>query len=95
MLAAGLEGIAENLDPGEPVSEQTYDWTRGSSHAARRPRNLLEAIEVIEAIDADPLVHDVLPAGFVREYVEMKHAEWESYHSEISAWERRRYLLDL
>ena len=26
LLAAGLEGVAEGLDPGDPVEDLTYDW---------------------------------------------------------------------
>ena len=63
MLAAGLEGIREGLDPGDPIEDITYDWKAGPPGAARLPRNLLEAIE---AFDADPLVHDVFPAAFVQ-----------------------------
>jgi len=49
LLAAGLEGIALGLDPGEPVEDITYDWTRtgptgGDVAATRLPRTLLEAI---------------------------------------------------
>ncbi|MEN3309839.1 MAG: glutamine synthetase [Micromonosporaceae bacterium] len=92
MLAAGLSGIAENLDPGEPVESLTYDWNPRAAGARRLPRNLLEAIE---AFEADPLVHEVYPAQFITAYVDMKHAEWEAYHAEVSTWERNRYLLDL
>jgi glutamine synthetase len=92
MLAAGLSGIAENLDPGEPVESLTYDWNPRASGARRLPRNLLEAIE---AFEADPLVHEVYPAQFIAAYVDMKHTEWEAYHAEVSTWERNRYLLDL
>ena len=92
MLAAGLEGIAEGLHPGDPVGANASEWTPGSATAPRLPRNLLEAIE---AFEADPLVHEVFPADFVSEYVAMKYDEWDSYHAEVSAWERKRYLLDL
>jgi len=92
MLAAGLEGIDEGYDPGPPVGENTSDWTPGTAAAPRLPRNLLEAID---AFDADPLTREVFPATFVSEYVAMKHAEWDSYHAQVSEWERRRYLLDL
>jgi glutamine synthetase len=92
MLAAGLEGIDEGYDPGTPVGENASDWTPGTAAAPRLPRNLLEAIE---AFDADPLTREVFPAAFVSEYVAMKYAEWDSYHAEVSEWERRRYLLDL
>jgi glutamine synthetase len=92
MLAAGLEGIRDRLDPGEPIEDLTYDWKAGPPGALRLPRNLLEAIESFEA---DPLVHDVFPEPFVREYAEMKHLEWDEYHAQVSDWERSRYLLNL
>jgi glutamine synthetase len=94
LLAAGLEGVAEGLDPGDPIEELTYDWTTsgptgGDVTATRLPRNLLEAIE---AFDADPLTHHVFPAEFVRAYVDMKVAEWDAYHTRVSEWERETYL---
>jgi glutamine synthetase len=57
--------------------------------ATRLPRTLLEAIE---AFAADPLTREVFPAQFVSAYVDMKLAEWEGYHSQVSEWERSTYL---
>jgi glutamine synthetase len=31
----------------------------------------------------------------VREYAEMKHLEWDTYHAQVSDWERSQYLLNL
>ena len=91
MLAAGLEGVRLCLDPGEPVGDLTYDWTRtGDAGGVRLPRNLQEAID---AFVEDPLVHEVYPAQFVSAYVEMKQREWDDYHTEVSDWERTKYLL--
>jgi glutamine synthetase len=94
LLAAGLEGVAEGLDPGDPVEDLTYDWSAsgpsgGDVRATRLPRNLLEAIE---AFDADSLTHRVFPPEFVRAYVDMKVAEWDAYHARVSEWERETYL---
>jgi glutamine synthetase len=90
LLAAGLEGVRAGWDPGDPVEDLVYDWGRsGPSGAARLPRNLLEAVE---AFEADPLTRDVFPPQFVEAYIEMKLAEWDAYHAEVSAWERRTYL---
>lgn len=88
MLAAGLEGIAEGLDPGDPVDMATYGWSE-KSDAVRLPRNLLEAID---AFEADPLTHEVFPATFVTEYADLKNREWNEYHSRVSEWERDKYL---
>ena len=94
LLAAGLEGVREGLDPGDPVEDLTYDWTAtgpsdGDVQATRLPRTLLEAIE---AFDADPLTHEVFPKQFVTAYVDMKVGEWDGYHSRVSEWERDTYL---
>jgi glutamine synthetase len=94
LLAAGLEGVREDLDPGEPIEDLTYDWTvsgpvGGDVRATRLPRTLLEAIE---AFAVDPLSHSVFREEFVSAYVAMKVEEWESYHSRVSEWERETYL---
>jgi glutamine synthetase len=97
LLAAGLEGVLEGADPGEPVEGLVYDWKAagaapsgaGAPTATRLPRNLLEATE---AFAADPLTHEVFPPEFVDAYVEMKLREWNGYHSQVSDWERRTYL---
>jgi glutamine synthetase len=91
MLAAGMEGVRLGLDPGDPVEELTYDWTRGGpAEAVRLPRNLLEAVD---AFREDPLIHDVFPAQFVSSYADMKQGEWDEYHRQVTDWERSKYLL--
>jgi glutamine synthetase len=89
-LAAGLEGIRLGLDPGEPVEDLTYDWSASPGERIRLPRNLQEAID---AFQDDPLVHEVFPAPLVKNYAEMKQAEWDDYHREVGVWERDKYLL--
>jgi glutamine synthetase len=93
MLAAGMEGIAKALDPGLPVEELTYDWAKvaPSPQASRLPRTLIEAVD---AFEEDPLVHEVFPSQFVEAYVDMKRDEWDSFHGQVTSWERDRYLLD-
>jgi glutamine synthetase len=94
LFAAGLEGVKEGLDPGDPVDDMIYDWQGdgprgGDVSATRLPRTLLEAIE---AFEADPLTHSVFPSQFVEAYVGMKRAEWDEYHAQVTDWERQKYL---
>jgi len=91
-LHAGLDGIEEGWDPGEPIDSNMY--LLGSDELARLgvgtlPRTLLEAIE---ALDADPLSERVLGPDLKRAYVELKTAEWWEYHNTVSDWELERYL---
>lgn len=90
MLAAGLEGIEEGLDPGDPFDGLAYDRHAPRAGTTRLPRTLLEAID---AFADDPLTHEVFPERFVTDYVDMKRSEWDDFHSYVSAWERERYLL--
>jgi len=95
LLAAGLEGVAEGLDPGEPVEDITYDWMssgpgRGSDVSATRlPRTLLEAVD---AFEVDPLTHEVFSSEMVAAYAAMKRGEWDEYHTQVTDWERSKYL---
>lgn len=88
MLAAGLEGIREDLEPGNPTEDLTYE----RSDISRLPRTLLEAIE---AFEKDPLTYEVFSKGFIRDYVDMKRGEWEDAQVQVTDWERNAYLLNL
>jgi glutamine synthetase len=92
ILAAGLEGIREGLDPGEPHTENMYEHsvqelqTMGIQFL---PRNLDEAIT---AFAADPLSQKVMGTLMYQTYVDLKSQEWHDYHNHISDWEIQRYL---
>lgn len=89
LLAAGLEGVREQLDPGDPVEDLTYDWSPQATATSRLPRTLLEAID---AFESDALVAHVFPEQFVTEYVAMKRAEWDEFHAQVTEWERTKYF---
>jgi glutamine synthetase len=92
-LAAGLEGIELDLDPGEPVPDNTSSWDSAVERKRLRlPRTLLEAID---AFDEDALVRDTFPHHFVDDYLAMKRQEWEEYHADVSPWEVERYLFNV
>ena len=90
-LAAGLQGIREGLDPGNPQDDNLYELTeeqRESRGIEFLPQNLIEAVT---AFAADPFMEQVLGKELRDEFVRYKVREWESYHQTISAWEVERY----
>lgn len=92
ILAAGLEGIREQLDPGDPNLVNAYTLT--PEQLAERgitmlPRTLGEAIE---AFAADPLSRRVFGDALFDSFVAYKREEWQSYHCTVSDWEMKRYL---
>jgi glutamine synthetase len=92
ILAAGLEGIREGLDPGEPHTENMYEYSQAEIDAQGiqvLPRSLGEAIA---AFAKDPLSQKVMGSLMYQTYIDFKSQEWESYQSHVSDWELNRYL---
>lgn len=92
VLAAGLEGIREGLDPGDPHRDNLYNLSETDLLARDigwLPRSLGEAIE---ALEADPLARSVFGDAMFDSYVTEKRAEWDSFAAHVSSWETDRYL---
>lgn len=90
-LAAGLEGIREGLDPGNPNEDNLYGISE--TERTRRgidflPQTLQEAVA---AFAADPLVEHALGKELREEFIRYKTEEWDAYHLTVSKWEIERY----
>ena len=92
ILAAGLEGIRDGLDPGKPHTENMYIYSLDELQAMgieTLPKTLGDAIA---AFAADPLSKEVMGPLMYKTYVDFKTQEWEDYHCHVSDWEIQRYL---
>lgn len=92
VLAAGLEGIRDKLDPGEPVEFNTYDKTDAELAEAgihRLPQTFAAALDEFEN---DPLAKEVIGEAFHATFLKYKRAEWYAYNLEVTPWEREQYL---
>ena len=92
VLSAGLEGIREELDPGDPHTENMYNKTPEELEElgiALLPRTLEEAID---AFETDPFSRAVMGDEMFKAYAAFRREEWEAYHNHVSDWEQDRYL---
>ena len=95
VLASGLDGIEQQLDAGEPNSENLYASLRRPDRTRPRslPGNLLEAIGELER---DEVLRAALGRGrdedYVDYYARVKREEWFRYHEQVTDWEIREYL---
>ncbi len=92
MLCAGLDGIEQNLDPGEPDLVNMYelpDQELERRGVRQLPRTLLESIG---AFEQDDLGRRVMGEELFKSYAALKKSEWWSYHNSISQWEIDHYL---
>ena len=91
VLAAGLEGVREGLDPGKPQVDNLYELT-DAELAARGVQPLPKTLaEAVQAFEDDPFIEQVLGAKLKQEFISCKRAEWEEYHQTVSQWEIDRY----
>jgi glutamine synthetase len=75
MLMAGLDGIENRIDPGEPIDKNLYDLTPGEAKGVRStPGSLGRALDALEADHAFLLEGDV----FTRDVIET----WLAYKRE-------------
>jgi glutamine synthetase len=91
VLAAGLEGIREGLDPGNPNEDNLYAMSeaeRNERGIEFLPQTLQEAVA---AFAKDPLVEATLGKELRDEFIRYKTEEWETYHLTVSKWEIERY----
>jgi glutamine synthetase len=92
LIAAGLDGIDRNLDPGAPQNVNLYELS--PEELARRgievlPQSLHEAVA---ALEQDSVVCAGLGADLAQEFIRLKRMEWTEYSRHVSEWETRRYL---
>ena len=85
-LAAGLDGISRDLDPGRPGE---------GGGGAQLPRTLLDAVHAFESDDCLRGVLDASGDGDAVStyYAELKRQEFYDWHSVVSAWEVDHYLV--
>ncbi|MGI4793179.1 MAG: type III glutamate--ammonia ligase, partial [Janthinobacterium lividum] len=91
VLAAGLEGIRDKINPGLPNEDNLYsisDAERQDRGIDFLPQTLQEAVA---AFAADPLMEQALGTSLRDEFIRYKTEEWEAYHLSVSAWEVERY----
>ncbi|NJO79659.1 MAG: type III glutamate--ammonia ligase [Cyanobacteria bacterium RM1_2_2] len=90
-IAAGLDGIERELDPGEPMNINLYDLSPeelAQKGIATLPQNLSAALD---ALAADSVITDALGV-LAEEFIKLKQMEWIEYMRHVSEWEVQRYL---
>lgn len=91
VIAAGLDGIENKLDPGLPHNMNLYELSPEELQAEGieiLPQNLHEAIC---ALEKDQVLCDAL-GPVANEFIKLKHMEWVEYMRHVSDWEIKNYL---
>jgi glutamine synthetase type III len=84
ILAAGLDGINAERDPGKRLDINMYTDGHLAGEVKRLPLNLLDALR---ALQASKLLNESL-GEYVPAYLKLKHQEWDDFSRHLTDWER-------
>ncbi len=92
MLAAGLDGIRNQLPAGKRNDRNLYEISVEELKAEGidlLPANLNEALD---ALENDTVILGALGSPYGEYYLQVKREEWKEYHDSVSEWEVNTYL---
>jgi len=92
LCAAGLDGIKNKTNPGDPVELNVYDMSyeeRKASGIVSLPESLKEALDELESSD---LMRETLGETALENFLKEKRKEWDLYRTQVTSWEVERYI---
>jgi glutamine synthetase len=89
IIAAGLDGIRTDADPGPRHDIDMYTEGHTVTDAPRLPLNLLDALR---DYDRDTVLKAAMGEAFSAAFLKLKLAEWNDYTAHFTAWERETTL---
>ncbi|MBD3406653.1 MAG: glutamine synthetase [Candidatus Lokiarchaeota archaeon] len=92
LIACGIDGMKNKLQPPEPRSENIFDYDEeelAKLGISTLPTTLGEALDYLEK---DKVIIDALGKPIIDSYLRLKRKEWEHYTSHvITQWEWETY----
>ncbi len=92
MLAAGLKGVEERLDPPTSVERNIYalsEKEREKYNIHHLPESLGHALSLME--DSN-LLKETLGDHVFNNFLHVKRSEWAKYRTQVTSWEIDKYL---
>ncbi|WP_186670909.1 glutamine synthetase family protein [Sporosarcina sp. BP05] len=91
LIAAGLHGIRQRMDPGAPLEEDAGALSNQELEALGIdwiPRNLKEALHYLSE---DSILADSIGREIWQEFINVKNEEWNQHFYRVDEWERKLY----
>ena len=89
ILAAGLDGIDNERDPGKRLDINMYTDGHTVKNAKKLPLNLLDAVR---AFSASKIMTSAFGDEFAQAYAKLKTEDWNDYMRHLTQWERDHTL---
>ena len=85
ILAAGLDGIDNKIDPGKRLDVDMYNESEKAKNAKKLPLYLIDSIREFQK---NKVLKSYLGDEFYHAYLKIKNIEWNDYSRSLTQWER-------
>ena len=89
IIKAFDDGIARDLDPGEPEERNIYQAMEAGKLVKKLPMSLGDALD---ALERDEVIKAALPDEMFKVFMHYKRDEWERFMSTVTEWDVETYL---
>jgi glutamine synthetase len=89
ILAAGLDGIRSNREPGDRLDINMYTEGHKANGAKKLPLNLLDALR---ALEDSAVLKNAFGEPTLAAYIKLKNDDWNAYSRHLTDWERQTTL---
>ena len=92
LLAAGLDGVKNNLTPPKPVDRNIYVMNKEERLAegiVDLPATLAQALDLLKQ---DEVIQGALGEHLLEHFIEAKEIEWDMFRTQVHPWERDQYM---
>lgn len=91
-LAAGLDGIKNNLKPPAPVDCNIFALDMAERQAMGIDSLPADINQAVNELEKDDYIMSVLGEHISSKYIKAKRHEWDAYRTSVSQWELDAYL---
>ncbi len=87
LIAAGLDGVARQLDPGDASLVDPGNWSDAERKARGIQRYPTTQAEVLDALEADPVLMAALGSELATSYIAVKRSEFAIFSQQDAEFE--------
>ena len=95
MLAAGLDGVKNKIEPPAPVSGNVYRMSKRERSRLKIKSLPADLGEALDALEKNDVLKDALGEHAFSQFITAKRAEWQDYIASVHQWEVDRYLTSM
>lgn len=91
LLAAGMDGVERELDPGAPVNEDPAEMS-AAEREERGVRRLPETLgDALDELEADEVLANAMGETLFRSYLAVKRSQWDEFTGAVTEWELDKF----